>query len=180
MLATYALDMQYRSGIDQFCLNQRWAQLASTPGNSVVDPRYVAYMADWNAYQNAPSKESSAQVLESCLANSGFLTAENRDVLIARAAIFTAWQRNDSEKARIWFNRVANPERLHPLTRLSAEAALDCAQGEFDAALKRLELGLENIQHLSVSVAREREKARWLDWYRQIELRREQLVSASR
>jgi hypothetical protein len=181
ILATYALDMQYRSGIDQFCLNHRWAQVASTPGNAVVDPRYAAYTADWNAYQNAPSKETAAQLLESCLANSGFLTAENRDVLIAKAAIFTAWQRNDSEKAQIWFNRVVNTERLHPLIRLSAKAALNCAQGEFDAALKRLELGLGIVQHLPVSIGREREKARLLDWYRQIQLRREpQPVSASR
>jgi len=173
ILATYALGMQYRSGIDQFCLNHRWAQVASTPGNPVVDPRFVAYTADWNAYQKAPSKETAAQFLERCLANSGFLSVESRDVLIANAAIFTAWQRNDSEKAQIWLDRLVNPERLHPLIRLSAEAALNCAQGQFDAALKRLELSLENVQHLSVPTARERAKAAMLDWYSQIELRRE-------
>jgi hypothetical protein len=180
ILATYALDMQYRNGIDQFSLNRRWAQVASTTGNVVVDPRHVAYTADWNAYQKAPSKEYAAQRLETCLANSSFLSPENRDVLIAEAVIFTAWQRNDSAKAQIWFNRVVNPERLHPQIRLRAEVALNCAQGQFDAALKRLELGLENVQHLAVPIAREREKAALQNWYRQIELRRgPQPVSAS-
>jgi hypothetical protein len=146
----------------------------------VVDPRHVAYTADWNAYQKAPSKEYAAQRLETCLANSSFLSPENRDVLIAEAVIFTAWQRNDSAKAQIWFNRVVNPERLHPQIRLRAEVALNCAQGQFDAALKRLELGLENVQHLAVPIAREREKAALQNWYRQIELRRgPQPVSAS-
>lgn len=173
ILAMYALQMQRRNGIDPFCLNRRWAEVASTAGNVVVDPRYVAYTADWNAYQRAPSRETAAQLLENCLANSAFLTAGDRDVLIAQAVIFTAWRRNDLKKAQIWFNRVVNPERLHPLIRLSAEAALSCAQGQFDAALKRLELGLENVQGLPVLTARERAKAMLQDWYRQIELRRE-------
>jgi hypothetical protein len=178
ILATYALEMQHRNGIDPFCLNHRWAQVASSPANVVVDPIYVAYTADWHAYVKANSTEIAAQFLERCLANSAFLSADNRDVLIAEAAIFTAWQRNDPNKAEIWFHRVANLERLHPLIRSRAEAALSCAHGCFDDALKRLDSGLENVRQLPAFTAREREEAGLIEWRRQIELRQESLLAA--
>ena len=173
VLATYALGMQQRKGIEPFCLNSRWIQVASSPGNVVVDPRHSACTADLNAYQNAASTELAAQFLERCLANSAFLTAENRDALVVEAAIFTAWQRNDAKKAETWFKRAANPGRIHPLIRSRVEAALSCACGRFDDALQQLEGGLGIIRQLSPFGARERLEVAWLKLCREIEVRRE-------
>ena len=173
VLATHALEMQRRSGVDAFCLNSRWIRLASSPGNVASDPRYPGYSDAWAAYQSAGGVEDAAKLLEKCLASSAFLSGENRDMLIVEACIFAAWRRNDASKVDIWFKRVANPERIHPLVRLRAEVALSCAHARFDDALQQLDRGLEIVRQLPVLGTRAAQGAAWLKWRRDVEMRRE-------
>src|ERR1700722_823512 len=173
VLATRALEMQRRKGIDQFCLNKRWVRLASSHGNVIVDPRYHTYRENWDAYQVAAWTELAAQLLERCLASSAFLTGENRDVLIVEASVFTAWRRNDARNADIWLKRVASPERLHPFVRLRADVALSCASGRFDDALEQLKGGLEIIRKIPELGTGTTQEAVWLKWCREVEARRD-------
>ena len=173
VLATRAIEMQRRNGIDPFLLNSRWVRLASSHGNVIVDPRYHTYYENWKAYQNAPSTEQAAQFLETCLASSAFLTSENRDALIVEASVFTAWRRNDARKANIWFKRVSKPGRLHPLVRLRAGVALSCAFGRFDDALEQLKGGLETIGKIPALGTSTEQEAAWIKWCREVEARRD-------
>ena len=173
VLATSALEMQRRKGIDPFCLNPHWVRLASSHGNVIVDPRYHTYQENWDAYQNAASTELAAQLLEKCLASSAFLTGENRDALIVEASVFTAWRRNDARKADIWSKRVTKPGRLHPLVRLRADVAFSCASGRFDDALEQLKGGLEIIRKIPALGTATEQEAVWLKWCREVEARRD-------
>ncbi len=178
ILATYALHLQLRKGVDRVSLNGRWSGLACSRGNVAADPRYSTYSEDWAAYQAATSPEAAAQFLERCLANSGFLGRENRDSLIAEASRFTASRRNDAEKAEIWFQRVADPERLHPLVRLRVRVALSCARGRFDDALEQAKAGIETIRTVPAFGSATESEAAWLEWCRQIEVLRDQRLPA--
>jgi hypothetical protein len=174
VLASYALEMQKRKGIDSLRLNSRWVGLASSPANATASPAFFAYRDDWNAYQKAGTTELAGQFLEGCLAKSAFLNEENRNVLILEAAVFTARRRNDTAKADIWFKRVVNLERIHPLIRLRAEATLSCASGRFDHSLRQLEEGLEVIRQAPATGTLVGQEAAWLKWRGEIETQRDQ------
>jgi hypothetical protein len=160
LLAQHALVMQRRRHNGPFLRNSRWTQLANS-GNGFGDPVHHAYITDWNAYGQATHTEEAAQFLERCLAGCAFLNAEDRDTLILEASIFTAWRRNDSVRADVWFNRAVCPERIHPLVRLRAEAALSCVHQRFGDALQCLERGLEILRQLPASGKGTQLEASW-------------------
>jgi hypothetical protein len=88
--------------------------------------------------------------------------------------VFTARRRNDTAKADIWFKRVVNLERIHPLIRLRAEATLSCASGRFDHSLRQLEEGLEVIRQAPATGTLVGQEAAWLKWRGEIETQRDQ------
>jgi Peptidase family M50 len=180
VLASYALEMQKRKGIDSLRLNSRWVGLASSRANVSASPAFLAYRDDWNEYQHAATTELAAQFLEGCLAKSAFLDEENRNGLILEAAVFTARARNDTGKAGIWFKRAVNPERIHPLIRLRAETTLSCASGRFDDSLRKLEKGLEVIRQAPATGTLVGQEAAWLKWRGEIETQRDQQSVDSR
>ena len=179
ILASYALEMQKRRGVDSLRLNSRWVRLASSSANVTASPGFLAYRDDWNAYQHVATTERAAQFLEGCLAKSAFLNEEDRNVLIIEAAVFTARARHDTGKADIWFKRVVNPERIHPLIRLRAEATLSCASGRFDDSLRQLEEGLEVIRQAPATGILVGQEDAWLKWRGEIEMWRDQQLIAT-
>jgi hypothetical protein len=179
VLATRGLELQRRKGIDPLRLNSRWVRLASSPANGTLGPGFLAYRDDWNAYQSAATTELAAQFLEGCLAKSAFLNEENRNFLIIEAAVFTAGRRNDARKADIWLKRAVNPERIHPLNRLRAEATLSRASGRFDDALRQLDEGLEIIRQAPTTGTFAVREAEWLKWRGEIEMRSDQQLVAA-
>jgi hypothetical protein len=84
--------------------------------------------------------------LERLLADSASLSDEQRDYLIAEAAVFTAWRRANKMQSETWFSRINDPEILEPLVRSRLEGALCCARERFDEGLSRCELGIAMIK----------------------------------
>jgi hypothetical protein len=173
VLAVHALDLERRKGTDRLSLNQRWMRLASSSGE-LSDSRFSKYREAWEAYWVDNSNEKGAAILESCLAMSACLGEENRDVLILEAAVFTARVRHDSEKARIWFQRVVNFERVPLLTRLRAQATLSFEAGRFDDAIAQINEGLDFLRHPPANPLLDGQEAAWSKWRAEIGSRRDQ------
>lgn len=168
LLAQYALTMQTRKGSGPYLLNGRWTRIV---GSGEVTSQ--TFIGDWHAYVNAADAKTAAQCLERCLAACAFLNDEGREIFIIEAAIFMAWWRRDADKAAAWFERAAHPERMDPLVRVRAEAALNCVHGRFDDALQLLDRGFEIIQRFPPGGHKKRSETAWLEWRREIEQRRD-------
>ncbi len=169
MIATYAIDMLRKRKIDQIQWNPRWIQAACA--NTEI--QQTTCYADWNAYQTAMDLHAAtaAQHLELCLVGSGLLDLENRDLLILEATVFTAWCRNDADKADVWFRRVVRPEQIQPLFRIRAELALHYAHKQFKEAMGKWEEGFALIQRLPQTRV-DQYASSWLKWREQIEQRK--------
>src|SRR5207249_799617 len=105
LLASYAIAMQNRNGVDEINMNLRWAELTHGPGTA----SQRQYFANWRSYRHQIGSDPSepAKDLEKCLASSAMLTSEQRDHLVLEAAYFTAEHRGDSSKADVWLKRVS-------------------------------------------------------------------------
>lgn len=175
LLAALALEMRRSKGDEDVELNERWIGVAWESADKLA----TAYRANWDAYVTAQDMSIAAVHLEFCLANSSFLQRVDRDALIAEAASFTAWGRNDVAKARVWFERLVAPQRLSPLLRTRFEASIQCAQGQFDGALALVERGLEMLRSLPRRRPVPKYEASWAEWRSQIQQRRDATVGSS-
>jgi hypothetical protein len=167
MIASYALsavktDTPFSPGYVM-----RWFRLAarSSPLQS------NDYAVNWVNYADAQEEEAAAQFLERCLAVSGYMEQDHRDMLIAESAFFTASRRNDPTKGAIWFNRIQFPGRLHVIWRSRARIALLCAQEEFDEAVSELNAAVAFIRAQPASTQRQKVESEWVAWRQQIEAR---------
>jgi hypothetical protein len=165
IIASYALSALKGDTLFPPSYLRRWFRLASTrtkfPSNS--------YYENWLAYESAQDNEVAAQSLEGCLAESTFMDDDHRDKLVAEAAVFTAWRRQDDTKAEIWFKRIQSLDRLHPLWQTRLKTALFCAQKQFENATAEFNRGLSLIREARDSVERDIAEAEWIAWGEQIQ-----------
>jgi hypothetical protein len=167
MIASYALsavktDTPFSPGYVM-----RWFRLAAR--SSPLQSNH--YAVNWVNYADAQEEEVAAECLERCLAVSGYMEQDHRDMLIAESAFFTASRRNDPTKAAIWFNRIQSPDRLHVIWRSRARIALLCAQEEFDEAASELNAAVAFIRAQPASAQGQKLESEWIAWREQIEAR---------
>jgi hypothetical protein len=175
MIASYALSTVKGNGLLPPDYVGRWFRIAAAqtrlPSGS--------YYANWLAYDNAQDKELGAQYLERCLAHCGHMDDEQRDKLMAQAAVFTGWRREDADKAETWFKRIRSLHRLHPVWQIRVKIALLCARKQFENALSELDQGLSLMRQIPNSSERQRCETAWISWRQQIEERVPATVVAS-
>jgi len=129
------------------------------------------YYENWLGYENSQDDVTAAQFLERCLADSARMDDDQRDKLIAEAAVFTAWRRHNAAKAEVWCKRVQSLDRLHPLWQTRVRIALLCAYNQFEKAKEELSGGLSLIREASGTGQRQRAEAEWIAWGEQIQQR---------
>ena len=167
LLASYALAMQQRNGVDSINLNRRWAKLAYTVGTKA----HQLYFADWRDYQaQLQSQLSEApRSLEKCLAASATLLPKQRDHLFAEAAYFTAKYRKNTSKAETWLKRVADLNNLHTLTLLRVKIAILSTAGNYEEALQACDRGLVFLSDVSSGTWAKNTALEWQNWRRDLE-----------
>lgn len=138
----------------------RWFRLAAKP--STLQGNH--YASNWLAYSEASHPETAAQFLERCLAESSLMDDEQRDYLIAEAAFFTAWRRNDPRKALAWLDKLRPSNRLHPLWISRVRIALLSAEAKFDQAFAEMRRALALIREQPTSARRQKLEAEWTSW----------------
>ena len=178
LIASHALEMQKRNGVDPMDLNARWVGLAFMRGFSAQ----AQYAADWRGYTAASANDpaGAATWLEKCLAGSSVLNSEQRDHLIAEAAYFAAWQRKDSPKAEAWLGRVAKPENIHRLEQLRIEVALAAARDRYLEALEYCQEGIRFLERFPVGTPARMQEAVWRTWLQHIEKLQSETVRSAR
>ena len=167
IIASYALSTLKDKSLFPPDYVRRWFQLASVHTKLQNDN----YYENWLAYENAQGQEIAAQSLERCLADSARMDDDQRDKLIAEAAVFTAWRRDDFVKAEVWVKRIKSAGRLHPFWRTRAKIAVLCAQRQFEDAKAELDRALALIRDEPDGVERRRFEAEWIAWGEQIQQR---------
>ena len=169
-LAIHGLLHQFREGINAKNWNSHWAKTAASLSDSSADE----LTGNWLAYVRASSCNDSAQaslLLERCLELAAVSGLAGRDFLVQEAAIFSAWFRNDVEKAKTWNTRLLRPMRVTPLHRIRWDVAFSCAGAQFDSALQSWQHGLDLIRRFPPG-ARSISEPSWLEWREEIEERR--------
>jgi len=167
IIASYALSTLKDNRLFRPDYFRRWFGLASVRTKLQNDN----YYENWLAYENAQDQEIAAQFLERCLTDSARMDDDQRDKLIAEAAVFTAWRRDDAVKAEVWFKRIQTGDRLHPFWRTRAKIAVLCAQRQFEHAKAELDPALALIRDEPDGVQRQRFEAEWIVWGQQIQQR---------
>jgi hypothetical protein len=167
MIASYALSAAMNDTPFAPLYVTRWFKLAARPSNLQSN----RYAANWLAYVGAQEEQVAAQFLERCLADSALLEDDQRDKLIAEAAFFTAWRRQDAVKAEAWRKRIHSPARLHPLWQTRIKIALLCAGKQFEEANAELNYALTLIHAVPYSSQRQRAELEWIAWGEQIQQR---------
>lgn len=134
MIASYALSAVNDGTLLSPDYFTRWFTIASRPNHLQTNN----YGANWLAYLAAQDEQTAAQFLEKCLADSALVEDDQRDILIAEAAVFTAWRRNDAEKAEVWSKQIQSADRLNALSAMRVRIAMLCVHEHFDAATSEL------------------------------------------
>jgi hypothetical protein len=167
LIASYAVRMQQRRGVDPFDLNERWVQLAFAPGAS---PQ-ADYFAAWKNYVSVQRTGAAvaADCLEACLAGSAVLSPDQRDHLISEAAYFTAKHRQDPVKTRTWLARIANFSDLHPMERFRVGTALSEAEGRPSEALQFCKDAIRFLQASRSNARATRTELDWQKWREHLE-----------
>jgi len=167
LLASYALALQRRNGVDEINMNLRWAKL--TYGLGTASQRQ--YFANWSSYraQIDTNPAEAAKFLEKCLVSSATLTPEQRDHLVLEAAYFTAEHRGDSHKADTWLKRVSDPKKLHTLALLRVRVAILSSSSNHTDALQACDAGLLYLRQLSATTWARATESTWQAWRSKLE-----------
>jgi len=164
MMASYALSAVKNGTLLSPDYFMRWFRIASRPNHLQTNN----YGANWLAYVAAPDEQTAALFLEKCLADSALLEDDQRDILIAEAAVFTAWRRNDTEKAEVWSKRIRSADRLNALSAMRVRIAMLCVHEDFDAATSELNRALALIREQPATAQRHKCDAEWTSWREQV------------
>jgi hypothetical protein len=164
MVASYSLSAVKANGLFPPDYVPRWFRIAAAPTRLPSGD----YYSNWLAYDAAQDKELAAQYLERCLAHCGLMDDEQRDRLIAEAAVFTGWRRGDVDKAEIWFRKIRSLDHLHPVWQTRVKIALLCARKQFEDALSEIDRGLSQMRQAPNSSESRRCEAAWISWRHQI------------
>jgi hypothetical protein len=167
MMASYALSTVKGGSLLPPDYVPRWFRMAATSTKLPSSD----YFSNWLAYDNAQEMELAAQYLERCLAHCWRMDGEQRDQLIAEAAVFTGSRRGDNVKAEVWSKRIKYPERLHEVWKARVVIALLCAKMQFEKANAELDRALSLIREAPDGAQRQRLEAAWVKWKQEIRQR---------
>jgi hypothetical protein len=84
------------------------------------------------------SADEAAQLLETALQYSGFVSPQFREALFCDAGIFQARKRKRVDLARVWLGEVSEKPAVHD-HRLRVDASILEAQGDYQAALVKVD-----------------------------------------
>jgi hypothetical protein len=143
---------------------RRWFRMASLPSRLENE----SYCANWLAYEKEQDVSIAAQRLERCLARSEQMDEDMRDGLVAEAAFFHAYRRNDLAKAEKWWSLLAFPSRHNRLSRIRVEAGMAYARLEFERALGEVDRGLQLLGESPETAERLRLFEEWSRWRKEI------------
>jgi hypothetical protein len=176
-ISALALGAQFNQGIRARNWKRTWIRAATY----LRDKSRSEFYSNWTAYLFANDSKDicvAARYLEGCLEQSSNFTTPSRDLVALEAAVFSAWFRHDLDLAEKWALQVRKRRSLSPILQIRVEVALNCAGGDFDAALITWERGLKLIQEMPMNPIAQALLESWIEWRTEITQRQEQLTTA--
>lgn len=121
----------------------------------------------WTAYvaaQDCGRADLAAARLESCLQLFAIAPPQFRGLLLTEAAIFQAWCQRSADKANAWCAKANEIGGVDLLNAIRLEISMNWVRQSYDAALSAWQKGLDRIESLPASGARDLAKQGWLEW----------------
>lgn len=150
-----------------------WDEMLVACAAAVDDDSRDAVAGRWLAYLWAAERQditAATKYLEEALAAPAPASAWLRDRLFLEAAVFQAWFREDSARARYWVERIRS-RRLTPVQQLRLNVALLWAEGKLFDGFERLGDYLNLLKGLPASPARDLAEKSALEWKEQMKSR---------
>jgi len=152
---------------------RNWDETALTHAACFEDDTRDAVQARWLGYLWATERQditAATKYLEEALAAPASASAPLRDRLFLEAAMFQAWFRGDSRRARLWSARIRT-RKLSSLLQLRLNIALVWSDGKLFDAWEKLEDYFRLLRELPASPARDLFQHNALEWKHQMESR---------
>jgi len=152
---------------------RNWDETALAHAVAFQDDTRDAVLARWLGYLCATERQditAATKYLEEALAAPASASAPLRDRLFLEAAMFQAWFRGDSHRARLWTARI-RPRKLSPLMQLRLNVALVWSDGKLFDAWEKLGDYFYLLRELPASPARDLLEHSAVEWKRQMESR---------
>jgi hypothetical protein len=150
-----------------------WDESALTHAAAFEDDTRDAVQARWLAYLWSTERQditAATKYLEEALAAPPSASAPLRDRLFLEAAMFQAWFRGDSRRARLWTARIRS-RKLSRLLQLRLDIALVWSDGKLFDAWEKLGDYFSLLRELPASPARDLIEHSALEWKHQMESR---------
>jgi hypothetical protein len=150
-----------------------WDEAAVTRDAAVDDDSCDAVLARWLGYLWATERQditSATKYLEEALAAPASASAHLRDRLFTEAAMFQAWFRDDSAKARFWTSHI-RMRRLSPLQKCRLRIGYLWSEGKLFDAWEKLREYFNLLREMPASPARDLLEQNAVEWKKQMESR---------
>lgn len=150
-----------------------WDETALTHAAALEDDTRDAVLARWLGYLWATERQditAATKYLEEALAAPASASAPLRDRLFLEAAMFQAWFRVDSRRARLWTARIRT-RKLSTLLQLRLNIALVWSEGKLFDAWEKLGDYFYLLRELPASPSRDLLEHSAVEWKRQMESR---------
>jgi hypothetical protein len=150
-----------------------WDEAAVTSDAALDDDSCDAVLARWLGYLWATERQDitlASKYLEEALAAPFSSSAHLRDRLFTEAAMFQAWFRDDSGKARFWVAHI-RMGRLSPLLTSRLGTGLLWSEGKLFDAWEKLGDYVYLLREMPASLARDLLEQNAVEWKKQMESR---------
>jgi hypothetical protein len=150
-----------------------WDEAAVTRDAALDDDSGDAVLARWLGYLWATERQditSATKYLEEALAAPASSSAHLRDRLFTEAAMFQAWFRDDSAKARFWTSHI-KMRRLSHLQQCRLGIAILWSEGRLFDAWEKLRDYFNLLREMPASPARDLLEQNAVEWKKQMESR---------
>ncbi len=150
-----------------------WDEAEVSCATAIQDDSRDCVTARWLGYLWAVERQditSSTKYLEEALAAPHSTAAGLRDRLFLEAAVFQAWFREDSEKARFWSGQM-RMGKVAPVQQARLEIALLWSEGKLFDAWEKLCGYVSFLRAMSASPARSLAEQSAAEWKAQLESR---------
>jgi hypothetical protein len=150
-----------------------WDEAALVKAAGFDDESRDAVTARWLGYLWAAERQditAATKYLEETLAAPAAASARLRDRVFLEAAVFQAWFREDSAKARSWASKIST-RKLAPWQQLRLETALLWSEGRLFDAWEKLGDYCQLLRGVPASPARGLAEQSAAEWKEQMESR---------
>jgi hypothetical protein len=150
-----------------------WEEETLLIATAIQDDTRDAVNAHWLGYLWAAELQnvtSSAKFLEEALAVPEWAAGGLRNRLCLEAAVFQAWFREDSIKARVWIQQIGKG-KLSPVQQARLEVAMLWSEGRLFDAWEKLENYFAALRQVPLSPAHNLVEKSALEWKAQLESR---------